>query len=248
MMLKDKEIYIMNGNQTKKDKGRPTMKTVAYMRVSATKQIGGGGYERQLDRIRKFCTSHKLEISDVYKEQVTGTADETKRPVFMAMVGDIVNNGAKTVIVESLDRLARELRIQEQLLIYLSAKGIDLISANTGENVTQAIKGDPIRKLMVQMQGAFAEFEKNLILDRLARGRRRKITETGRCGGSPQYGATEEEREAVKTITYMRRLGRGQVKRKSFQKIADELNARNIPTRKGNKWSAATVWQVCKRH
>ena len=44
---------------------------------------------------------------------------------------------------------------------------IDLYSANTGENVTQAIKDDPVKKAMVQMQGVFAELEKSRLVKKL---------------------------------------------------------------------------------
>ena len=59
----------------------------------------------------------------------------------------------KTVIVESMDRLARELRIQETLLIYPASKGVDLISARTEENITQAVKSDPLKKALVWFPG-----------------------------------------------------------------------------------------------
>ena len=62
------------------------------------------------------------------------------------------------LLLRSLDRLAREYRIQEQLFdLSWLPKGINLISANTGENVTRAITADPMKKAMVQMQGIFAE-------------------------------------------------------------------------------------------
>jgi DNA invertase Pin-like site-specific DNA recombinase len=78
------------------------------------------------------------------------------------MVSEIMKDGVDTILVESLDRLAREYRIQEQLLIYLASKGINLISANTGENVTKAISEDPMKKALIQIQGVFAELDKSL--------------------------------------------------------------------------------------
>ena len=58
------------------------------------------------------------------------------------------NDGIGTVLVESLDRLARDYRIQESLLIYLASKKIHLISARTKENVTESIQADPMRKAL----------------------------------------------------------------------------------------------------
>lgn len=223
------------------------IKVVGYLRVSARKQIGGGGYERQSDRIRKFCTSANMDIERIYREQVTGTADETKRPVWTEMMNDILSHNINSVVVESLDRLARTIGVQELLVTYLASKNINLYSANTGENITAAVREDPMKEAMIYFQAIIAKLERNQILLRLRKGREKKRKETGRCGGRPKYGETPEEKEVLKTIAYSRRLQRGHTKRRSFQKIADELNARNIPTRNGGRWCASTVWQIYTR-
>ena len=127
---------------------------------------------------------------------VSGVADETQRPAFQEMMTDISKNGVKTVIVESMDRLARELRIQETLLIYLASKGVDLISARTEENITQAVKDDPLKKALVQIQGVFAELEKNQLVRRLRKGRERKLAATGRCDGRKPYGRPPRSRRS----------------------------------------------------
>lgn len=66
------------------------------------------------------------------------------------MVAAILRNGTKTVIIEGLDRLAREYRIQETLIIYLASKGIRLISARTEEDVTEAVMYDPMKRGQVR--------------------------------------------------------------------------------------------------
>ena len=78
-------------------------------------------------------------------------------------------------------------------MIYLASKGITLIAANTGENVTEAITSDPMRKAMVQMQGVFAELDKSMLVKKLRKARDRKRQETGRCEGpKPFYQGSEE--------------------------------------------------------
>ena len=122
------------------------VKAYGYLRVSGQSQLEGNGLDRQLEGIQSFTKAKGYEIIKVFKEEaVSGTMDEHHRPAFKEMIAEILRNGIDTIIIESLDRLAREYRIQEQLLIYLVSKGIDLISANTGENVTQAIQDDPMK-------------------------------------------------------------------------------------------------------
>ena len=150
----------------------------AYCRVSGKKQIDGHGLERQLDSIRKFCRREKLRVLKTFNEQVSGTKDETKRPEFSKMISDNLSNGINTIVVESMDRLAREYWIQEHLVIYLASRGIDLISANTGENITRAISEDPMKKALIQMQGIFAELDKSMLINRLHKARQHQALQS----------------------------------------------------------------------
>ena len=115
----------------------------AYLRVSGQGQVSGNGFDRQLKEINRFCQNSNFKIINVYREQVSGTIDEENRPKMGTMIADILSNGCKTIIVEDLSRLAREYRVQENILVYLASKNINLIAANTGENITNAIESDP---------------------------------------------------------------------------------------------------------
>jgi site-specific DNA recombinase len=174
----------------------------------------------------------------VYKEQVSGTKGEADRPVFMEMIADILSNGVRTIVVKGLDKLAREYRIQEQLLIYLSCKDIEPINASTGENITEAIQSDPVRKALVQIQGVFAELEKNQIVHRLrkAREKKRKENKNGHCEGIKPHGDLEGEAEIVERIQHFRYLQKGQHRRMSYREISDKLNTEGIRTRMGKPW------------
>ena len=70
------------------------MQTInAYLRVSGRKQIDGHGFSRQLDAIKRYCRKNQLKIDKVFKEQVSGTKDESERKEFSAMVSDMLANG-----------------------------------------------------------------------------------------------------------------------------------------------------------
>ena len=169
------------------------------------------------------------------------------RPAFKEMISEILRNGANTIIIESLDRLAREYRIQEQLLIYLVSKGIDLISANTGENITQAIQDDPMKKAMVQIQGIFSELDKSLLVRKLRKSREKVRDEKGKCKGRKRYGEDNpQEKEVVIRIKLMRRKRKGGLKGMTLQAIADKLNEEGIRTKTGKKWQRVQVMNVLK--
>jgi len=223
------------------------IKVFAYCRVSGKSQIDGHGYSRQLESIKAFCKNNNYEILEVFKEQVSGTKAESDRPEFTKMVAKILSNGCHIIVIESLDRLAREYRIQEQILVYLASKNIDLISANTGENITNAIADDPMKKAMIQMQGIFAELDKSMTVKKLRLSRERIRKEQGRCEGVKPYGSTPDEAEILKKMQYMRRRSRYQEKAMTFKAIAEKLNEDGIQTRHGRKWTANLVHNVLKK-
>ena len=216
-----------------------TKKAFAYLRVSGKNQIGGHGFDRQLDTISKYCDNNDYDIARVFREQISGTKDEAHRPEFTAMVAEILTNHIDTIIIESLDRLARAYRIQETLLIYLASKGITLIAANTGENITDAIGQDPMKKALVQIQGVFAELDKSQLAMRLRKGREKKKRTEGWREGPKPYGSLLGEAEILKRISYMRRKSP-----KTFQTIADRLNEEGIPTRTGKIWTASLTANI----
>jgi DNA invertase Pin-like site-specific DNA recombinase len=222
------------------------MKVYAYLRVSGKGQLNGHGFERQLDAINAYCDKHGHEIDQVFKEQVSGTKDETNRPEFSAMITAILRDGVDTIIVESLDRLAREYRIQEQLLIYLASKNINLIAANTGENVTTAISEDPMKKAMVQMQGIFAELDKSLLVKKLRKSRERISLEKGKCEGRKGYKETERGAEILREIRRLRRKRKGRVRR-TFNEIAENLNEQGYTAANGKPFTGNTVRGILHR-
>lgn len=151
-----------------------------------------------------------------------------------------------TIPVESLDRLAREYRIQEQLLIYLASKDIHLISCNTGEDVTQAILDDPMKKALIQIQGIFAELDKSLLVRELRKARERKRETEGKCEGRKGY--LEFNPELLQVIRKLRRKLRTQGKRRmTFESVAERLNDMGYRAANGREFSGNTVRGILHR-
>lgn len=222
------------------------MKAYCYLRVSDVSQTKGDGYARQEQTIRDYASTHGYEIAAVFREDVSGTRDEMARPVFQDMVATILSDGVRVVIVEGLDRLARELRIQETLLVYLASKGIDLISARTEENVTQAIQADPMKKALIQIQGVFAELEKNQLVRRMRAARERVKAKGIKCEGRKGYADTEAGRAIVHRIRLLRRRPKVGC-RLTWQQIADRFNAEGLRTFDGAEFTMYRVAQLAAK-
>ena len=219
------------------------MNAVAYMRCSGMGQISGDTWDRQRETISKFAAAHDYVLEHEYTEEgVSGKTEADDRPAFQQMISDLLGNGCRTVIVEGLDRLAREYRIQEQLITYIASKGIALISANTGEDITAAMMGDPMRRAMVQMQGVFAELDKNMLVKKLRSARERKKERSGRCEGQKPFGTLPGEDVVLRDILlYYREFCY------NAEDIAALLNEANVSTRSGGKWHAAVIRRILKR-
>lgn len=213
-------------------------KAYGYLRVSSAKQTEGDGFARQKSEIERFAEKAGIEISAFYKEDISGTVSEIDRPAFQEMISAILKNGVRTVIIEGLDRLAREYRIQESLLIYLASKGITLYSARTEENVTDAVLSDPMKKALVQIQGIFSELEKNQLVRKLKAARERKKETTGKCEG--RKTVAESNPDLVSEIKNLKRK-HGKRKPYSFAEIAEILNEKGYRNQSGELLTGPAV-------
>ena len=187
---------------------------------------------------------HRYDLIEVYHEAMTG--GDTDRPMFTEMLTDILSNGCRTIIVERLDRLARDLVIQNQLVVMLCSKGITLIAADTQQDVTAAFFGDPMLKAMIQVQGVFAELDKSMLVAKLRKAREAKKKKTGRCEGRKPYGFYDGEEALLKRIRQLHRKPRGEKRLGPYQ-IARVLNREGWKTRDAKEWYGSHVSAILKR-
>ncbi|MCP4455136.1 MAG: recombinase family protein, partial [Planctomycetes bacterium] len=151
---------------------------VGYLRVSSKGQIRGHGFDRQRDEIKRYAKKDGFTIVAWYKEAYTGT--EENRPEFIRMVEDLLTNGCRTIVIECMDRFGRRSMVSEQLLALLIRKDIAMISAMTGQNITEDVQdeNDPWKKFIVQIQSNFAELDKRLLVRKLRKAREAKKLKT----------------------------------------------------------------------
>src|SRR5262249_40766053 len=180
----------------------------AYLRVSSTAQGGEDrhGFDRQLAAIERFAKGARINIVDTFRDTFTGT--EADRPGFSAMIAALRSNGTRTVIIESLDRLARSLSVQIGLLALLEREGITLLSASTGPDVAAATRADPMREAMVMMQGVFAQTEKKLLVRKLRLAREAKAARGEHSVGAYRFGEHPERPHEAETLARLCELRR----------------------------------------
>src|SRR3954453_17181361 len=128
-------------------------KAFAYLRVSGKGQIEGDGFNREPAAIKPYAASHDIKIVKTFREEgISGTTELENRPALMELLEDLASNGTNLVLIEKLDRLARDLMVQETIIGDLRKRGYDLVSVTEPD----LLQRDPSRVLMRQVFGAIA--------------------------------------------------------------------------------------------
>lgn len=160
---------------------------VGYIRVSTLTQ----NTVRQLDGI---------EVEKLFIEHSSGKTVE--RPVLRECIS-FVREG-DTLIVHSMDRLARNLIDLRNIVETLNLKGVMVQFVK--ENLTFDGKNkNPMSNLMLSLMGAFAEFERELILERQKEGielaKQRNV-----YGGRPKKLSETEEEQVLAQLEYNKNM------------------------------------------
>lgn len=210
-------------------------KAFGYARVSGKGQIEGDGFPRQMKAIREHAAVQNIRIARVFREEgVSGTIETMDRPAWAEMIAALQCSGVRMIVVEKLDRVARDLMVQEACIADLQKHGFTLISVQEPD----LMANDPTRVLMRQLLGAVAQYDKSQIVAKLRSARTRIRAKHGRCEGRKPYGHREGETAVLERIREMRRQGW------AFERIAAHLNAENIPTRTGKPWFGVVVNRI----
>jgi site-specific DNA recombinase len=151
------------------------------------------------------------------------------------------------LLVYRVDRLARSVRGLAEVLETLDAAGAGFRSATEPFDTTS-----PAGRMMVQMLGVFAEFERATIIDRVIAGMERKSSQGGWCGGTHPFGyravkgegrleVDEDEAPLIPVIFDLyanKRLG--------SHAIANQLTAAGLSTRSGRPWQFKSILTVVR--
>lgn len=229
-----------------KIKSKALTMAVSYLRCSGLGQVDGDTWHRQSAAITKYAKAKGLEVVEEFRDAgVSGTKDLDNRPGLAALLDRVENNGVKVVLVENATRLARDLMVGEVILQQLTQAGCKVIAADSGTDLT-ADSDDPTRRLIRQVLGAVAEFDRRVTVMKLRAARERKRSRGERCEGRKPFGTLPGEAETLARIRELRRKpphGR----RRSLQRVCDILNAEGRPTRSGKAWTKQTVNRILGR-
>ena len=194
-----------------------TKRAALYVRVSTDAQT----LENQIRALRQVAERRGWNVVEVYRDAgISGAKGRNGRPGLDSMLKDASRRKFDIVMAWAIDRVGRSLSDLLDTIQHLEACGVDLYLDQQAIDTTT-----PMGKLVFQLTGAFAEFERTMIRQRIKAGLKRAVAQGVKLGRPKIDGATERKvrRQLAKGIGILkvaRSLGIGTG---TVQRIAKEL-------------------------
>ena len=173
-------------------------KAAIYVRVSTDKQT----LENQLRELKQIAERRGWQVAQEYRDAgISGAKGRDGRPGLDQMLNDAKRRKFDVVMAWAIDRLGRSLVDLLGTIQVLEACGVDLYLDQQSIDTTT-----PAGKLMFHVTGAFAEFERSMIRQRVHAGLKRAVQQ-GKQLGRPRISEALEKR-----IQSQLRAGKGILK------------------------------------
>ena len=187
-----------------------------YVRVSTDAQT----VENQIRELRQVAKRRGWDVVEVYSDAgISGAKGRKGRPGLDTMLKDASRRKFDVILAWAIDRLGRSLSDLLDTIQHLEACGVDLYLDQQAIDTTT-----PMGKLVFQLTGAFAEFERTMIRQRINAGLKRAVAQGVKLGRPKIDSATERKvrRQLAKGVGILkvaRSLGIGTG---TVQRIASE--------------------------
>lgn len=220
------------------------VRVATYTRISTDEEHQPYSLEAQDGRLQSYIDSQpRWQRVGAFVDQMSGA--KLDRPGLTNALRSAKAGRFDLLLVYRVDRLSRSVRGLAQILEDLDGARVAFRSATEPFDTSSAAG-----RMMVQMLGVFAEFERATIIDRVIAGMERKAARGGWCGGQTPFGYQVRDGDLVVDtgeaalvpeifrLYAHRRLG--------TRAIAAELNKHGRRSRNGRPWSHMTVMTILR--
>lgn len=229
-------------------------RVAGYLRVSTDRQAEEGhGLDVQRRAIGAWAKAANVRVVGYFSDEgVSGSNGLDSRAALADALQSIRDRRASGLVVYRLDRLARDLIVQETLLAEVRRLGGEVFSTSAAEaGYLGDDPDDPSRKLIRQVLGAVSEYERSMIALRLRSGRRRKAELGGLAYGSPPLGYKAVGKALVPNEpeqATLRRMHELAAEGLSVRSIAATLEREGYRGKRGSqRWHPTTVARALRR-
>jgi DNA invertase Pin-like site-specific DNA recombinase len=211
-------------------------RALAYYRTSSAANVGEDkdSLARQRAAVEAYAARAGVEIiGEEYDAAVSGADPLDARKGFTTLLQRIAGNGVRTILVETANRFARDLVVQETGWRRLREQGIELIAV---DSPSAFLDDTPTAVFIRQVLGAAAQLDKAVTVAKLKAARERKKARTGK--GEGRKGIAELQPAAVAAARSLRKAGR---RRRTLREIAGLLAEASHLASSGKPYSPSVV-------
>ena len=235
-----KKITKIAQNTTTVSTEQHKLRVAAYCRVSTDNEDQLVSLDTQIKHYESYINANPdWEFAGLYYDEgITGTKKE-KRPELLRMISDCKNKKIDFIVTKSISRFARNTTDCLELVRKLLDLGIYIYFEK--ENINT---GSMESELMLSILSGLAESESVAISENSKWSIKRRFKNGTFKISYPPYGydmvggkmvINKSQAEIVRFIFTEILSGKG------THKIANVLNHRNIPTKKGGRWTSTTI-------
>ena len=212
-------------------------RAIAYLRTSSAANVEGDSAHRQNAAVMAYAQRAGLAVDSCFWDAAVSGADPIEtRAGFAALLEHAQAVEIAVVIVEDASRFARSMIAQELGVMLLARRGVRLVTAS-GQELSD--DSDPSKVMMRQIAGAFSQYEKAKLVQKLADARARR-----RATGVKVEGRKSHVELNPDVQRQARRLARRNPKtgaKRSLREIAAELATLGYTSGKGTPLSPQIV-------
>ena len=216
------------------------LRVAAYCRVSTDSDEQLVSLEAQIKHYASYINANpEWEFAGLYYDEgITGTKKE-KRPELLRMIADCEDRKIDLIVTKSISRFARN--TTDCLELVRKLLDLDVFIYFEKENINT---GSMESELMLSILSGLAESESASISENSKWSIKRRFQNGTYKISYPPYGYDNVDGDMV-VNEYQAKIVRYIFKEilsgKSTHKIANELNKRKIPTKKGGRWTSTTI-------
>lgn len=235
------------------DIGKLTTRVALYARVSSEEQKEGQTIDSQVAELERFARERAWQIAGTYKDEGWSGAI-LARPALDELRDEASKGKFNAVLINDVDRLARDVAHLGIIKRDLERRGVNVIFRKL------PAENNPTTNLMVNILGSFAEFEREMILDRTRRGRKHKVEVRKQYMGSISsygYDYIPKDKSGNKEGQLKINLEQALVVKQMYEwvdkegisalQVVAKLNQLQILPRKANRlWAKSTVLTILR--
>ena len=222
------------------------MRIATYTRISTDEVNQPYSLAAQAERLSAYISSQDdWEHVASYSDQASGA--KLERQGLQRALSEAQLSRFDVLLVYRVDRLCRSVGLLAEVLSRLDSSGVGFRSATEPFETTT-----PSGRMMMQMLGVFAEFERASIIERVVMGMGRKAAEGKWVGGTQPFGyrkapdggrlVAESSEAALVPVIFDRYVNA----LLGSHEIARRLNEHGYRTRAGRPWSFKSVLTVLR--